>query len=178
MTTKLDVTSLPRECLYGKGEPELDLAGIVTDLRNAVEDLAHAELIKHNASFGFAMANPAENYHEVWDRPEKLVWFVAGWGVDRDRYIANAVRKMRAAARQNHDTLSLGHDDFNLTVESQEPDGSFAWGDFPYGGAAFAEIKGYRLLGGVSCLTEVEDHAVASLILGLVGAKMLERDSA
>jgi hypothetical protein len=122
----LDVTRLPRHSLY---RGSLNLASVVLDMRSSIEDWVNSGLVKPNDSFGFAMANPDKA--SSWDDPYAFVDFVVGWGPHADRYIANAVRKLRAALRTNLDTLLIrinnpGH--FRDIVESQQANGSFAWG--------------------------------------------------
>ncbi len=179
---KLDVSSLPRVAFYGSGDEEIELATIVLELGDTILLWERTSMIIANDSFGFAMANPFVDVSLLWDDPYKFTWFTSGWGPDADRYIANAVRKLRAALRLGRDTLDLRITDPNAfidIVDEQEPDGSFEWGDFPWGGATFVRVGDLVLPSAVSCLNEVEDDVVAKTISGHVGAKMLKlRDSA
>jgi hypothetical protein len=168
----LDVSRLPRESLY---EDTINLASVVLSMRPSIEDWATSGLVKPNNSFGFAMAFANENI--PWDSPEAFVSFVVGWGPEGDRYIANAVRKLRAALRERLDTLTMRlefPEKFQDNVESQEADGSFAWGDFPWGGATFVNVGDLTLPCSVSALKEVEDDAAAKSIGGHIGAAMLK----
>lgn len=175
---KLDVSRLPTEAIFktGEGDAQINLAEIPRRMRPAISELARARLIENKNSFGFAAAKPSPaSFH--WDDPYEFTWFVAGWGTDRDRYIANAVRKLRAALRAGYDTLEmriLYPGTFHDTVESKEDDGSFEWGDFPWGGATFVRVGKLLIPSSVSCLLEVEDDAVAKAIGGLIGAQILQ----
>lgn len=173
----LDVSRLPANALYGPDGNQIDLASIVTRLRPAVYEMGRRELIKPVKSFGFAMAHPLGTENVDWKNPYEFIWFVAGWGKDGERYIANAVRKLRATLRTGKATLVLreeGGKAFKKRVKSAEPDGSFKWGDFPWGGAVLTGVGGIVLPSAVSCLLEVEDHATALLGGGLVGGEMLK----
>lgn len=177
LTETLDVSRFPTERLYGAPGKKCNLASVIWPIRTFVDDLGRGEtpLVEKNLSFGFAMADPWRDYYSAWNSPYELVWFVGGWGPERDRYIANAVRKLRASARTQYNTLELrlrASELFRGAVESQEPDGAFAWGDYPWGGAVFLPFGGVTLLGAVSGLSEDEDAAIAAAILGLVGSQM------
>lgn len=185
MPQTLEVSRFPNEQLLApmegrEGEP-INLGSIVHMMRGSIDYWATMGLIKPNDSFGFAMAEPNGDWHEVWDDPYALTWLVGGWGPDRDRYVANAVRKMRAAARAGvNDTLEMRLEpssdlveSFRDVVASVEPDGTFLWGDFPWGGAVYQDYGPLNLLGAVSALSEEEDHAVASGILGLIAVQIL-----
>lgn len=171
---KLDVRRLPRKAFFMGADLEM----IPWKMESVVPALANRGLVKANESFGFAMAHQGLVGSKVWDSPYDFTMMVWGWGTDGDRYIANAVRKLRALLRTGADTLELratGRSDaFQDIVESVEEDGSFTWGDYPWGGAVAVNVGGIELRGAVSCLKEVEDDAVAKLILGLIGAEMLE----
>ena len=180
MIETLDVSRFPTECLYGAPGKKCNLATLMEPIWTYVNHLASLEspLVEDNLSFGFAMANPwtvSFRYGMAWNNPYELVWFVGGWGPERERYIANAVRKLRPAARTGRDTLELRHHSSGLfrdMVDSHEEDGSFAWGDYPYGGAVYLSFEGVKLLGSVSGLSEDEDAAIAAAVLGLVGSQM------
>jgi hypothetical protein len=66
---------------------------------------------------------------------------------------------------------------FEQVVAQQEEDGSFRWGDFPWGGATFVTVGKHILPCAVSALKEVEDDAAAKAIAGHVGATMLKLDN-
>jgi hypothetical protein len=177
---KLNVSSLPREALYGPEGSQVDLASIVTGLRPIIDHMATDHIVKEHASFGFALAH----YHFThWDDPQQFTWLVVGWGSDGDRYIANALCKLRATLREHCDTLSIRQQypslrHFRDVIETQkrDEDGLFAWGDFPWGGATLVHSGDFILPCAVSCLKEVEDDAVAKMIGGFIGAAMLKLD--
>jgi hypothetical protein len=183
----LDVSRLPREALVGEGSTQINLASVLLGLRVQMEDMARCDLIKANMSFGFAAAKPVPksisalhdwtSYKWNWDDPYDFTWFVAGWGPESSRYIANAVRKLRAALRKHMDTLQLRMeypDAFQDVVGSVDDDGNFVWGDYPYGGAVF--VPGGDMVYPCSCsaLLEVQDHAMSMTAGGLVISELLQ----
>lgn len=177
----LDVSKLPFSRVVGEGETAVDLADVIQGLRPTMQLWQGSGLVKTIArdgtlieNFGFAMADPYGDHHAAWDDPYSLAWLVGGWGPLRDRYIANALRKMRAAAREGFNTLYLKHDCdrnevFRNVVESVEDDGRFRWGDFPHGGAVSMEMRQLNLLGAVSVYDEDEDCVAATPPLAFVG---------
>lgn len=181
----LDVSTLPTEAQYEKGGLKTNLAAIPYRMRGALDALVAGDLIKENESFGCAVAHPYDLNAAVleqwaWDDPDDFIWFVTGWGPQRDKYIANAVRKLRPALREQVDTLSMRcqpdvYDD-GESVESVDDEGRFPWGDFSWGGATFVQVGMMYLPTSVSCLAEVEDDAVAKLLGGTIGAEMLKID--
>ncbi len=181
MTVTLDISRLPQEAIIGEGDARINLASIVLNLMVPLDVMASGTrpLIKKNESLGFAIAKPNifMDGWEDWDNPYDTIWFVAGWGPDRNRYIANAVRKLRAALREYMDTLMLRinrPDAFQDIVESVDNNGNFLWGDFPWGGATFVHVGDVVIPSAVSGLLEVEDDALAKLAGGLIGAEMLK----
>lgn len=175
MVKLLDVSSLPGGRVYEtKGGHNVDLGEIFDDqLRPVIKHMMTVGLVTETESFGFAMAEP--NHTQAWDDSSQLIWMTAGWGSDKDRYVANAARKMRVASRLGDNSIGVQRHGTNTPVQSQEPDGTFAWGDFPYGGAVWSEnrfISGVTLLGAVSALTQQEDDAVASMILQVFGLEI------
>lgn len=150
------------------------------EFRRTLETMMSSGIITQRESFGFAMADPRADYEQLWDNPEKLIALVAFWGPDGLRLAANAVRKIRAAAREGIDTQTLrlrypGR--FLRPVESQEKgSGSFKWGDFPFDGAVWLTSLGRRLLGAVSAYPQEEDPIVAALILGRIGLDIYQSD--
>lgn len=178
----LDVSRFPREALYGPADgKQVDLAQIVLGLRPTFDDWGGQGLIDQTDSFGFAMAKPDIDFSTLWIDPYQYVWFVAGWGPEGDRYIANAVRKLRPLLREGNDTLAIrqwlhGDRHFENVVNSQEPDGSFRWGDFPWGGATNLHMGNHELHAAVSCYKEVEDDPAAKVAAALVGMTMLKLD--
>lgn len=172
----LDVSSLPIKAFYGPEGGKVDLAPIVLAFRSTIKLWARSSLVITNASFGFAMANPFLDLR-LWDDPYQFTWFTAGWGPKRDIYVANAVRKLRPALRHGLDTLDMCitcPEAFINTVDEQEADGSFEWGDFPHGGATFVRVGDLILPSSVSCLKAVEDDPAAKTIGGHIGAAMLK----
>ena len=181
--TTLDVGTLPVEFDYwhNKHQSKIGLQNIVFKLEPVIESMMANGVIERHESFGFAMANPTTplEYTRHWDHPEKLIGFVSYWGPDGKRYAANAVRKIRAAARTSLDTQTIRlecPDKFRDEVESVESDGTFAWGDFPYDGAVHVNTLGRHLLGAVSAYPKEQDPIVASLILHILGHDMFEAD--
>lgn len=183
----LDVTTLPRHQTYVcEDGSEIDLKELLDSHYDAIGALAVARLIKANESFGFAMAKPIHEDDDFapnfWDMPEEYVWFVGGWGPKRDTYIANAVRKMRPLLRSaSEPELILSTLDlrfclpgfFQDVVEPRNSDGTFPWGDFPWGGAVTVSFESWILLGAVSCLSEIQDDSIARLILGAISERMI-----
>lgn len=181
MVRTLDITWLPQTQRVGSESSTVNLAAMVHLLRPTIEEFARLHVIKRSLSFGFAMAPPgrAWQHWHTWNDPYQLTWFGTGWGHDRDRYVANAIRKMRAAQRVQADSLTIRDSPegtpfgrFSDPVQSVEEDGSFAWGDFPHGGAVFVNFGDYQLLGAVSALAPEEDHAVAAMILNVIGLQL------
>lgn len=175
----LDVTSLPREATYGPPGNQTNLAALVARSRAAIYELGRGKLVKPVRSFGFAMAQPVIPSTLNWKDPNEFIWFVFGWGPVGDRYVANAVRKLRAVLRTGQDTLTLrtsGGELFKRRVATQEVDGSFRWGDFPWGGGVLTTVGDHVFAGAVSCFLEVEDHAVAHLLTATVGGMMMQLD--
>jgi hypothetical protein len=183
MNETLDISRLPREAMYaGPDGAQINLASRGWDLAEALRDLAQHGYIKQNDSFGFAVGHPMGSKSDRmsfndWDDPYKFVWFVGGWGPQVNRYIANAVRKMRPLLREGTDTLSMRlhtPERFRDEVESENSDGSFSWGDFPWGGANFTEVNGLSLPCATSALLQVEDHMASQVFGGLVGMDILK----
>ncbi len=183
MLDTLDVSRLPTSAEYGTDLDTYDLSKLIARLQPAIEVMAKRRLIKDKDSFGCAVAKPTHLSYQ-WDDPYAFTWFVAGWGKDPQQYIANAVRKLRPGLREGEDTLTLrteaitkGEETssrFRDVVGKKEADGSFKWGDFPWGGMTFVRVGNLLLPVAVSCLFEVEDDAIAKLAGGLVGAEMLK----
>ncbi len=186
MTTQLlDVSKLPtKQVIACDDDTEIDMEKFLAGHYDDVMALIDRDRIGSSDSFGFAMASPqtsCSTFHESWDDPSKLVWFVGGWGPNRDRYIANAARKLRALARPMRrtcweSTLEIrmsNPDHFQEVVETQNNDGTFSWGDFPYGGAASLRLGNLWLAGACSAFSQVEDQIVTSLILGNLAKKII-----
>lgn len=174
----LDVASLPRTapCESVADGKSTDLATVASSLRPTINQWAADGLIKANDSFGFAAAHIDSKSGWSWDHPEQFIWFVIGWGPEGDRYIANAVRKLRPTLRINRDTLMLRVESprlFRETVDSTSADGSYPWGDFPWGGGTLVPVGPLVIPCAVSGLREREDDWVAKTIGGLIGTTML-----
>jgi hypothetical protein len=179
----LDMSRIPTEQVYCG----FDLAEVVHGARPAIDTMTRSGLIKPHASFGFVLTDPnfsAEELQANWDNPYGLGWLAVHWGPEGQRYAANALRKLRAAARNLANTLELREaadadttkvgDYFRDIVDSQEPDGSYKNGDFPWGGGVLLKRPVGTLGGAVSCLRQREDHHVASLLVDTVDRAMTE----
>jgi len=177
MVELLDVSGLPGGQVYKtRNGGEVNFGNVFDQLRLVIEQMMTLKLIKKTESFGFAMSKPdhVESIQD-WDDPSQLVWMTAGWGPDKDRYVANAARKLRLADRLGFDSIGVRESYIDTPVDSQEPDGTYAWGDFPYGGAvwhAHPHIAGVSLLAAVSALTQQEDDMVTSMILQVFGLEI------
>jgi hypothetical protein len=147
----------------------------------SIQTMMAEGVLTRKESFGFALANPAADLSRVWNIPSKLIAFAYAYGPEGDYYVANAVRKLRAAARTGKDTQELRlyyPHRFANVVEKKEPDGSFEWGDFPFDGAVHVYPVGRHLLGAVSALPKEEDPVAASLITNAIGLAMWHADQA
>ena len=179
MPAILDMSRIPTFVEYH----DINLAGEVSKLlRHTTPQWAADGLIKSNDSFGMAMAKimtDGEYYADCWDNPYELIWFAAGWGPEAERYMANAIRKMRASAREGVDSLDLLEHKprlFRDEVGSERGDREHQWGDFPWGGAAYTNFGDKRLLTAVSCLKQQEDHWVALMLGGFMATQMHKAD--
>lgn len=193
----LDISTMPFDQSYTcKDGTVINFYDVFHQYRRMIEMQMQDGLIKQKDSFGFAMAHPQwhddrEDYgiwtdEDVWDKPEKFVWFVAGWGPECDRYIANAIRKLRPllrlyVGRHHGGTLGIklfGGEGFQDKVDlKNEPEGTFSWGDFPRGGAVYAQLGPLVLPVAVSALSETEDDSMAGLIAKVgYGQRILRGD--
>lgn len=182
LTKTLDVSVLPTVQAYiSPGGNGLDVVAFLEEqVRPVISLLMTNGQIRDVDSFGFAMAMPLHRSMVTdmpavlsfggWDDPEELTWLTWGWGPNRDRYVANAVRKMRYSARTLDDSIVTQEDpgSIDTPVDSAAEDGSFPWGDFPWGGAAYVDVEEMAFLGASSALTQREDHHVTVLILSLL----------
>jgi hypothetical protein len=179
---RLDIPSLPQETVYTGANGSVNMLEVVNSFRHVIDELARGGHVKATNSLGFAMAKPAYAPIDThnWNKPDELAWFVGGWGPNRDRYIANALRKMRALARTcRSSTLAMKHVSpglFENEVDSAEEDGSFAWGDFAYGGALRLRLNRLEIMGGVSGMTQMQDDFVTYMILATMAQHILEVD--
>ena len=142
-----------------------------------IDNLSAAGKVHAGDSFGFAMAEPLlegdpDDALCSWNNPKEYVWFVGGWGPERNRYVANAIRKLRPLLRHDEafSTLELRLNGetgaFRDPVESASVDpGKFLWGDFPYGGAVIRDMGVLMMVGACSGFTELEDDMVTGMIL-------------
>lgn len=176
----LDVSGLPISYVWNSGTPEAINLGVVTlGMKATIRQMMSRGVLTDKESFGFALADPTAVLSEVWDDPSKLIAMVMYWGPDGLKYAANACRKIRPSARtgQDSETLRREHPElFRDNVESVEADGTFAWGDFPYGGATYLTVEGHLLLGAVSALPQVEDPIASRLLTGMAGLAMHRSD--
>lgn len=178
--TTLDVTTFPTTYIYKGVHGTAWFEDLIPKIKDVLTDWARQDLIRDTLdSFGFAISLLESDELEVkYDHPKEFINFVGGWGDDQQRYTANAIRKMRAAARTTSDTLEMVEfgskhnvSMFENVVESQV-DGVFPWGEFPYGGAVFVSFGDRTLLVGVSGLTQEQDDFVAGFIGKLLGMAM------
>jgi hypothetical protein len=178
----LDVASLPGSAVFTNEAGSIDFGELLMEkLEPLIITMEACGIIKKTENFGFAMAKPGiDLIDNPWDDPTRLVWMTIGWGPDQERYIANAVRKMRYSARTTFDSIECDVLDFNTPVNSVEDDGTYLWGDFPWGGAAwYGDLNnGLLLLGGVSGYTQQQDHIVAQLILSTFDLAIFELNQA
>lgn len=171
----------PASRIYVGYKEDVELAATLAVIGSVIKAInLSGLLVSAKPSFGFAMADPTQaEICGLWNQPEKFVWLVGGYGPDAGRYICNAVRKLRAALRYNRDTLDIQRNTpgmFNDSVESQTDDGRILWGDFPWGGAVKLPYGGRDFFGAVSCFKDVEDHAVAAMVLGFIAQAMDKAD--
>ena len=174
----LDVSQLPRNAVFrGADNAELDLCQHALEMRGVIEELMGQGSIKRSPNFGFAMAGPAsvEVLQLQWDKPYESTQLVVGWGDEAARYIANAVRKLRPMLRVGRDTLWMRTEastQFRDSVDSVQDDGTFQWGDFPWGGGTLVGCGDLVLPVAVSGFSETEDDFVAKFIAGYLGTAM------
>ncbi|MFZ1250004.1 MAG: hypothetical protein WAR37_00945 [Candidatus Microsaccharimonas sp.] len=187
-TKQLDVSVFPQEQHYVLADGTvLEMKQTLETYYEVFQQLVAQGLLNGNDNFGFAMAKPVEELdfklHKHHNKPDKFVWFVGGWGPNRDRYIANAIRKMRPLLRPEPDmpivdtsTLDFRFNDpkhFRKVVDSEQEEGVYQWGDFPYGGAVLAQYGPLILIGATSGFTEMQDDMVTRMILGGLGEQIV-----
>lgn len=181
----VEVDKLPFEQSYKcKNGSIVNLREQLEALKTSINVLGSSGNIGQTKSLGFAMAEPTwyTNYNpNNWDDYMRFVWFVGGWGQDRDMFIANAVRKLRPMLRTQTDTLMIRHfrylQDFVDPVDQIDADGNFPWGDFPWGGAVSLLMGGFYFGGAVSCFDDdVDDNIVATLAVGIIGKNIIRGD--
>lgn len=139
-------------------------------LRAAVTSWQAAGCTRSTPSFGLVALNPAlaDRYASIWCSPTELLegGMVIGWGPEWHRYVANALRKCRAVAREGLDSLYMERHAparFLNPVGEVDEHGDFPDGDFPFGGAVRIRRGSGHYIVGVSSLTQEEDDLVARL---------------
>ena len=175
--TTLDVTALPFEQVYECTDGmSINMYDFLRELEPVLNVMGTAGIVRENTSFGFAMAEPIVDAPDdfsidYWDDPYKFAWFVGGWGDEKDRLIANAVRKLRPLLRRQDEWSTLDmrffseEKPFMNTVNSRDDDGNYPWGDFPWGGASVRQFGRLHVIGACSGFSEIEDDMVTNLIL-------------
>lgn len=179
--TTLDVTALPSEQVYECTDgTSINMYDFLRELEPVLNVMGTAGIIAETEnfdySFGFAMAepiiDPIDDFRiDYWDDPYKFAWFVGGWGDEKDRLIANAVRKLRPLLRRQDEWSTLDmrffseEKPFMNTVNSRDDDGNYPWGDFPWGGASVRQFGRLHVIGACSGFSEIEDDMVTNLIL-------------
>lgn len=183
----LEVDKLPREAWIGTAGSRLNLTTIVEQQRPLLQALMERGFLRQTSNFGFAAAHllgPATA--SWWNDPYAFTWFVTGWGTNADQYIANAVRKLRPTLRLRENSLDLVDEEkaipeirlFADSVASREENGSFAWGDFPFGGAILTNAGSHKLLAcACSGFAQAEDEAVSLIIGSLLALEIRRRSS-
>jgi hypothetical protein len=189
----LSVGKLPATQTYTcKDGTVIDMGDVINGIKPLIRTMSGTGLIDDNKSFGFAMMPPVFEDDDPdddpdWDDPLELVWFTGGWGADRFRYIANAVRKLRPLARDGEQemlchwsTLDIVFDPaskvFQNPVPSQTDEGLYPWGDFPHGGAVVMQFGPLTLTGACSAFHQIDDDTVTRVILGTVGKRIVIGD--
>lgn len=187
MQNCLDVSKLRGPQTLDTGRTLLAMNSYLAVWEPALSAMADQGRLSSTDSFGFAMLPPLwndelEEWVCKWDKPYDYTWFAGGWGPDRDRLIANAVRKIRPLLRRDLEfstlemVLDSKDDPFQDKVPMQDEDGNFPWGDFGFGGAVRAFYGPLEIVGACSGFSQFEDHLVTGLILGDI-AKLLLRGS-
>ena len=179
MTTNLDVSQLPFDTKISFTETDYNMRKYITAWRPILSAMMDNGVLKQNKSFGFAMMPPMwhdernerEPWTYKWDNPYEYTWFVGGWGPDRDRYIANAVRKIRPLLRLDMYDSTLEMVDlaqpeqmFQDVVGQTDDNGNFPLGDFPHGGAVEIRRKSLTLVVACSAYTAEQDDLVSNMV--------------
>ena len=183
----LDVSAFPTTYEYtGANGTTIELADLIDTIKDTIELWVRLGVIRNTIeSFGFAVSFlEPEELEKRYDDPELFVGFVGGWGPEQTRYTANAIRKMRAAARTGSDTLEMvevgakhGINLFEDKVESQV-DGTYPWGEFPWGGAIFISFGDRTMMIATSFVTQDQDDLVAGFLGKLFGKALYLADVA
>lgn len=201
VTGFFDVGALPTFQSYGTTTPS-DVAIVFQQIMrqtiNAgiIED-RYEERSRH--TFGYALGVPfhdgeARNPSKHWNEPGKFVWLVGGWGHHKNRYIANAVRKLRAVTRLGQDTLPLAldpelrkHNFVGAITEAEiehEKDlvntdpthTEFRWGDFTFGGGVILTKGGIIQTGAGSGDTQQNDDDIMKRAIGTLLDALIDID--
>ncbi len=140
-------------------------------------------LLRRNDSESFAVVvkvlDTDANLASLVDDPAALFDFAFVEGDESQRYAANALRKMRAAARTGKDTAELNDDSFENVVDgSTDSRDKLPWGEFPYGGARWYVRGNVCVLVGVSGFTQEEDHFLAGVVGEFCALKLTGHDEA
>lgn len=160
-----------------------DLAAQVRSfVRLAVKEGPIRGLLREHTSFGGVVTYPVSSQEQLRlllqaDDPYRPVWFGFGWGHERNRYIANALRKLPPTLHALRDSLDLARDpgySFSNPVDSQDGSGRFPMGTFPYGGAKIVHIGGLWIAAAVSALNQIEDDAIAGATGLFTGCQVLK----
>lgn len=177
---KLDIDEFNLVGWHSTKQGPIDLAEVALRLWWAIENWSATGLITENTSFGCAITQVNLSDRQIrWNDPSTYILCVVSWGDDGDRYVLNAVRKLRATMRTGRDTLDLRMNEpgrFQDVVGSQEPNGDCLWGDYPWGGAVFDTFAGNRFGVGVSAYNQVQDEFVARTIHALIGTMITQRE--
>ena len=180
MQGTLDVGALKHELEFKFDDGStFDVAEFGRTIHPAIRAQATAGLVTapEDFGYGFVFGRPmsVEDFDlgHHWNYPTEFVWCVGGYGIQAPEYIANATRKMRALLRlDTQSTLEVQQnypDAFSDVVDSVQDDGTFAWGDFPWGGAVRITMGGMIFTCGVSGFTQRQDHAAALLLAEKLG---------
>ena len=174
----LDMSLFPRIAMIGSIELSAEIERIA---RPAYEAMSAARAVQKHTSFGYAVTYPNASAKD-FNNPEKFLLLVGGWGPQWERYAANAVRKIRPVLRSRVDSLWLTvnklsgamPDAFDDEVASANADGTFSWGDFPYGGAYTVDlIDETEVIVAVSCLAQEEDDTASRFVGGIVNQTLV-----
>jgi hypothetical protein len=168
MPRPLDTTLFDRVAAATRNDT--DAQQLVQFLQAGVTSWQASGCARSTPSFGLVALSPkfAGQYSSVWSSPSQLMegGMVLGWGPEWRRYVANALRKCRAVAREGLDSLYIANHEpsrFRDPVEEFDDNGEFLDGDFPWGGAVTMGSGPEEYIVGVSSLTQEEDDLVARL---------------
>ncbi len=187
----LDVSALPTDWSYDCADGSVvGMDYMFPVYGDTLAQMEASGLITSSGSYGFALSVPLPHdgagwQPNDWNEPNKFVAFVGGRGPERNRYVANAIRKLRPWLRQAIEggefdsTLNMrlfAPELFQDGVESQDTDGTFPWGDYPWGGATVISFPEFALAGAISGFSEIEDDFVCRMILGGLAQQIILGD--